>query len=640
MKKIFKLALSLFIIGAIVISCDKENELSDTIKPDNTSRIIINNDINNLSKRIQSYDDFIMSLNDVPNYSAKKKKSGIKSDPQDENYVLKLRAEVEPYVHNGFELRATHVKIHGIYAYVSYNVEGPTYLGGIEVFDISDVKNPILVSQGIFTDTDVSAIDVSEDGYLYLASATDMDLHPELESPAILEKVKLENGLLTANSEFVDIASYVATEVKLVGDKVFVTSGDNGGLSVLNAESLEEISYTELDDARSVDADENFVVVMQGTPARLNKFSVTDGSFIESYSVGGADIEWSKSGVELYNGQAFVAAGTAGMKVIDLSTGEMSNSLPRPIIPAETTPGDYVTNSVSVNHSSNLDLVLVANGAAGIYVSSLYEDMSMNFIGQMDFQSSTNFVEGKNNVIFVATGFGGLKILEIDYYNPETGDYIIVCDYDEDGVPDCSEEDGTLCETLLPNFYQVFPERKNAIVNHPEFFETHPSNLHLEVEAEVFVTFLGEGAGFKNVLGYYSYPADNPPATKEDIEDMTVIFPNTSLPNSGGNLASGTQVSIGTFPANTVIGYFLLSKGWTGEVTNGIAQMFTNKEFNRNGTQQSLLFWDEACSKIVISIEDIQLPGGDKDYNDVVFSVTTQPATAINVTEFISISGL
>ena len=148
MKKIFKLALSLFIIGAIVISCDKENELSDTIKPDNTSRIIINNDINNLSKRIQSYDDFIMSLNDVPNYSAKKKKSGIKSDPQDENYVLKLRAEVEPYVHNGFELRATHVKIHGIYAYVSYNVEGPTYLGGIEVFDIwywrcRDIKYPV-----------------------------------------------------------------------------------------------------------------------------------------------------------------------------------------------------------------------------------------------------------------------------------------------------------------------------------------------------------------------------------------------------------------------------------------------------------------------------------------------------------------
>lgn len=641
MKNLLKLLIGLLFLGIIVVSCEKDPDEKEIFKPDNSSRIIVNNDAKSLSKRVNYFKDHVMSINDVPGYNTNGLKKGTKQHLEDENYVLKLRAEVEPYMHNGFALRATHVKIRGIYAYVSYNVEGAVYLGGVEVFDVSDIENPQLVSQAIFEDTDVSAIDVSDDGYLYLASATNMDLHPELNSPAILEKIKLDNGLLTAESEIVDIASYVATEVKLVNDLIFVTSGDNGGATVLDPATLEQIEYVELADARSVDADDDFVVVMQGTPARLNKFSAITGEFIESFNVGGADIAWSKSAVELYNGSAFLSAGNAGMKMIDLATGEIVNSLPRPVIPGGATPGDYVTNAVSVNHDLSVDLVLVANGAAGVYVASLYDDLSMNFIGQMDFQSSTNFVEGKNNVVFVATGFGGLRILEIVYYNPETGDYIDLCDYDEDGVPYCLDEDEILCETLLPSFYEVLPEYENAIENHPDYFENTPTNLLLSEEAEVFVTFVNEAAGFRNVLGYYAYPADNPPATKEEIDEMVVIFANASLPGLGGDLEPGNKVSLGTFPANTVIEYFILSDGWNGEeVTNGIYQIFSNPGFNSNGLQQNLLFWDEECSKIILTFEDIEVPGGDKDFNDVIFTVGTEPASAINVDSFISISGL
>lgn len=633
------------LIALLMAGCEKETT-DELIPKDNSDRIIINNDVSELSERITYHLDYVMSMNDENGFDNKKSfKNSTVIDDEDviENYVLQLRAEVEPLMYNGFELRATHVKIRGIYAYVSYNVEGATYLGGVEVFDVSDTEHPELVSQALFTDTDVSSMDISEDGTkLYLATATNLNENPEFEKPAVLEVVELDDGLLTANTTRLGLRSYVATDVTIVDDIVYVTSGDNGGLTVLDANDLSiEIAYYELDDARSIDTNGDKLVVLQGMPARLSVYNAADGSFINSFDIGGADIPESKSMVEVHGDIALAATGTQGMKIIDLNTGEELDNMPRPTIPEGAYPPDYVTNGVSVNSDLGFDLALVANGASGVHVAQLLDDSWLYFLGSMDFNSSTNFVEAKNNVIFVATGFGGLKILEIVYYDPETGDYLTICDYDEDGVPHCLTPDEIICETLIPNLSLHLPERQNNLENHPEYFSDYPTTVYLEEEAEVTITFVSEGAGYTNVLGYYYYDADNPPASVDDLDNLTVIFPNASAAGSGGNLTPGNTMSLGTFPANTVIGYFLLSNGWNnGEITTGLYQIYSNTEFNTDGFQQSLLLYDIECAKIILAFEDIEISGGDKDFNDVIFTVKAEPETAINTDNFVQISGV
>jgi hypothetical protein len=56
--------------------------------------------------------------------------------------------------------------------------------------------------------------------------------------------------------------------------------------------------------------------------------------------------------------------------------------------------------------------------------------------------------------------------------------------------------------------------------------------------ADVYVTFVSEGAGYRNTLFYYTYNEDDAPQSKNDIDKYTVVFPNTSLNGSGGGLST------------------------------------------------------------------------------------------------------
>jgi hypothetical protein len=67
--------------------------------------------------------------------------------------------------------------------------------------------------------------------------------------------------------------------------------------------------------------------------------------------------------------------------------------------------------------------VLLANGEAGVYVAQARINLErsatgatrLRLLGSMIFRTaeSANFVESSDDLIFVATGLGGLKIVEI-----------------------------------------------------------------------------------------------------------------------------------------------------------------------------------------------------------------------------------
>lgn len=201
-----------------------------------------------------------------------------------------------------------------------------------------------------------------------------------------------------------------------------------------------------------------------------------------------------------------------------------------------------------------------------------------------------------------------------------------------------------------------------------------------DVSTQIDVSFISEYAGYLNSFGYYFYYLDsnNNPVRLTNTEANanssngyyypTIVFPNSSLSNSGGALtAGGTRRLRGNMPdgsfRNIKVGFFLISNGWStsgnGQLTTGTGfVMHTTDKFNstydsnyvndsahaltrdiknhpdgtidgtaanyRRGVQSALLYYVTENSW-VLSFEDISRPSGDSDFNDLVLLVKKTP---------------
>lgn len=191
---------------------------------------------------------------------------------------------------------------------------------------------------------------------------------------------------------------------------------------------------------------------------------------------------------------------------------------------------------------------------------------------------------------------------------------------------------------LLNRVKATLPERQNLFKRKPQLIQDY--KLTLNKQADVFVSFVNEEAGYRNVLGFYTYDKNNPPQTINDIANkLTIIFPNASKVNSGGGLVPGDKVKLGNFPANTVIGFFIAANGWNGsQVTQGNWLLFSDSKLNPENTdslkKHFIILNDEPSGKVILSFEDIRNDyGSDMDFNDCVFYVTTNPTDAANNNE-------
>ncbi|ARF10820.1 protein of unknown function DUF4114 [Hokovirus HKV1] len=262
-------------------------------------------------------------------------------------------------------------------------------------------------------------------------------------------------------------------------------------------------------------------------------------------------------------------------------------------------------------------------------------------------------------------------------------EYYTLGDWDKDGVPKYLDEIETLEPTIINRIFDVLPEKSNIPVNYPQFITDETTrNIIIQTDredfagADVYVSFVYEGAGYKNVVGYYVYDLHDDyivptklvsgswvPMTysdrnavdesKKSILKKTIIFPNASLPTwansngknsmaGGGNLLPGSKVKLlynidkpeEKFPNNVGIGFFLIPNGWNGNTrtfSNVAERVYTDKVFNTKDSVQTILLFDsqttteENGTNMVIAFEDIMRPGGDADYNDVIIKVNCTP---------------
>ncbi|MFW5758550.1 MAG: LruC domain-containing protein [Bacteroidota bacterium] len=215
------------------------------------------------------------------------------------------------------------------------------------------------------------------------------------------------------------------------------------------------------------------------------------------------------------------------------------------------------------------------------------------------------------------------------------------------GYPYYLDEPDQVSQELLEDINASLPEGSELPATHPQYLSNAAeTNLVLIEDAEVWVTFVHEGAGYKNALGYYTYPTGNPPASKEDIEDMTIIFPNASYYGSGGNLMTGDKVQLmyldpetnlfdPVFPDGITIGWFLIANAFQfGSVDYGYYTHFSNSYLNVEEDpdlqKHNVLLYDEPRELMIIGFEDVRRDErSDEDFNDAVFYSTVTPFTAV-----------
>ncbi len=212
--------------------------------------------------------------------------------------------------------------------------------------------------------------------------------------------------------------------------------------------------------------------------------------------------------------------------------------------------------------------------------------------------------------------------------------------WQSNGVPNYLEPVNDVIDaSLLSRVAASLPESKKVPIHHPNYISnTTQTNVFLTEECDVWVTFITEGAGYKNVLGFYTYQSGNAPNSINDIRNsMTIIFPNSSQNGSGGGLVPGNKVKLGRFPANTVIGWFVIANGFSsGTIGTGNWLLFSdynlNPQTNNDIKQQNVLLQDPVTGKLVLGFEDIRRDNGgcDQDFNDVLFNVTANPVEAIS----------
>jgi hypothetical protein len=178
---------------------------------------------------------------------------------------------------------------------------------------------------------------------------------------------------------------------------------------------------------------------------------------------------------------------------------------------------------------------------------------------------------------------------------------------------------------LYPRIVELFPEYKHVNTLHPELFsDTVVKKIVLTGESEVYLTFIAEKAKYRNTVGWYSYPLGSEPASVSDV-NIHLLFPNASAKDEGGELLQGDMLQLGEtkFPKGTVIGFFLIIKGWqNGTIDyNGIAN-YTDFKLNAGGYQQHVLFKEKDSKDIVLGFEDMPFLEADQDYNDILFKVS------------------
>lgn len=139
---------------------------------------------------------------------------------------------------------------------------------------------------------------------------------------------------------------------------------------------------------------------------------------------------------------------------------------------------------------------------------------------------------------------------------------------------------------------------------HAQFTDTSIDNLYVANDGEVFLTFLSKEAGYSDDL-YLVGTAGK------------ILNNQTAMLNQ--------QFSIGSFKAGTELIFSLFANDISTAFYSGKAQ------YNLDGISHTA-YKTESNNSVIVGFEDL-FNGGDKDYDDLVFSLSNVSANKLVITQ-------
>jgi LruC domain-containing protein len=250
----------------------------------------------------------------------------------------------------------------------------------------------------------------------------------------------------------------------------------------------------------------------------------------------------------------------------------------------------------------------------------------------MNFEFGGSAAQGRPSNMFTKSVADAIPISENYYY---------MGSYNGNGLPDYLEPIGdNLTQQFLDDVNASLPEGNPVPVANPEYLATgNQLDIVINDMSDVWVTFVTEGAGYRNALGYYVFDTNNPPVNVSQIDSVYVVLPNASLSGAGGQLSAGDKVKLGTFEAGKTISWVLFQNAWngpSGTVKVNKTKFYSRSDFNTSESdpsmrQHAVQLADFGNERLLNGFEDLTRSGGgsDDDFNDLVFYVSANPWEAI-----------
>lgn len=325
------------------------------------------------------------------------------------DYPLTLVAQVSAPSYSGAEnLGATHVDIAGDYAYISYNTVEDGYAGAIDIVNVSDPNNPTVTGRLYYTNADINSV-AYDDGYVYAVGGFDAEKSTRTEFNSFVAKISVSSGRfnLAAGISYGFQEGFNATDVKINGNEVLVTSGGDGFLTSYAKADLTTLNDAPFADLRSIALAADKIAILDASTG----VKLLDQNFniLSEINISSGFGQFAKRTLDVSNDMIIVSEGAKGAGIYNANSGNLIEHLPILINPEGVDSQNIVTNAVA----SNEGVILMANGGAGLCLS---EDQGNdpNLVGIIELSGSINYVASKGDYIFAAAGKSGLQIIKLN----------------------------------------------------------------------------------------------------------------------------------------------------------------------------------------------------------------------------------
>lgn len=212
--------------------------------------------------------------------------------------------------------------------------------------------------------------------------------------------------------------------------------------------------------------------------------------------------------------------------------------------------------------------------------------------------------------------------------------YAFLGTFDSNGKPVNYLGTKDVISTNLTSYLTTtLPETVDLRKSNPDLLTTKSiADITMTQKSDVSITFVTQGTGLTDAIGFYTYATGSAPSTANDIKNITYVFP---LAGKGTSLQPGDKVKIGTFNVGTSIGFVLMQNGWdplTKAVNNNAVHFCSNDALNPevdpNLKKHAVLIKYDLENKVLIGFEDIDRTSQycDHDFNDVVIYATVTAA--------------